>query len=125
MNSLTRLSASLPVATANWTKTAGGLAYLFTDLRPVHVLQNSWCARPVCSMNIGPCVAGVSDCHIMISVASVVCMRILHTFALHCTRSRSPHNVMHSPSHIGYGSSVVGSCPVYPGTLAPRCDAFP
>ena len=25
------------------------LAYLFTDLRPVHVLQNTWCARPVCS----------------------------------------------------------------------------
>ena len=30
--------------------------YLFTDLRPVHVLQNTWCARPVCSMHIGPCV---------------------------------------------------------------------
>ena len=30
---------------------------LFTDLRPVHVLQNTWCGRPlrpVCSMHIGP-----------------------------------------------------------------------
>ena len=39
----------------------------------------------------------MSDCRSIISVASVMCMQILHV--LHCTRPCSPHNVMHSPSY--------------------------
>ena len=55
---------------------------VFTDLR---VRQNILCARPVCSMHIARSlcctrVQCVSDCHIMISVASV--MQIIGLAAL-------------------------------------------
>ena len=81
MNSLTWLCTFSPMATANWTKTTGGLSYSPTCTCPAA----TWCARPVCSMHIARsmCCAHVqcvSDCHIMISVASV--MQIIGPAAL-------------------------------------------
>ena len=72
MKSLTSLCTFSPVATANWTKTAGGLTSP-TCTCPAA----TWCVRPVCSMHIArflccACVQCVSDCHIMISVMKII-----------------------------------------------------
>ena len=44
--------------------------YLFTDLRPVHVLQNTWCARPASVQHAYRPLCCAQVCHVMISVTS-------------------------------------------------------
>ena len=55
-NSLTSLCSFSPVATCSKLdeERCYFISCLFTDLRPV--LQNTWCARPVCSIRFGASV---------------------------------------------------------------------